>query len=53
MNRLFFTLPLLLAASLSLWAQETVTVRFYTPSVVRIVKGGPAPQESFAVTAAP
>ena len=34
-------------------AQEDVSVTFYTPSIVRIVKGGPAPSGSFAVTAVP
>ena len=44
---------LLLAATLSAMAQEAVTVQFYTPTTVRIVKGGLAPEGSFAVTAAP
>ncbi|MCR5840605.1 MAG: DUF5110 domain-containing protein [Bacteroidales bacterium] len=34
-------------------AQEAVSVQFYTPSIVRIVKGGAAPVSSFAVTAVP
>ncbi len=34
-------------------AQESVTVHFYTPSIVRIIKGGPACEHSFAVTAEP
>ncbi len=41
-------------SALSAMAQEgAVSVQFYTPSVVRIVKGGAAPEHSFAVTAAP
>ena len=41
-------------SALSAIAQEgAVSVQFYTPSVVRIVKGGAAPEHSFAVTAAP
>ena len=44
---------LLLAAGLSAAAQEAVSVQFYTPSIVRIVKGGAAPEHSFAVTAEP
>ena len=44
---------LLLAAGLSAAAQEAVSVQFYTPGIVRIVKGGAAPEHSFAVTAAP
>ena len=52
MNKSLLTL-LLLAASLAAAAQEAVSVQFYTPSVVRIIKGGAAPEGSFAVTAAP
>ena len=52
MNKSLLTL-LLLAASLAAAAQEAVFVQFYTPSVVRIVKGGAAPEGSFAVTATP
>ena len=44
---------LALLAAFSAMAQEAVSVQFYTPSIVRIVKGGAAPEGSFAVTAAP
>ena len=44
---------LLLSAVLGARAQESVSVQFYTPTVVRVVKGGAAPEHSFAVTAAP
>ena len=44
---------LLLSAVLCARAQESVSVQFYTPTVVRVVKGGAAPEHSFAVTAAP
>ena len=40
-------------AALGARAQEAVSVQFYTPSIVRIVKGGAAPASSFAVTAVP
>ena len=53
MNRLFLSLCLLVAAALNGLAQEAVSVQFYTPSIVRVVKGGPAPAKSFAVTAQP
>ena len=53
MHKTATTFLLILAAALSLPAQENVSVQFYTPSVVRIVKGGAAPQGSFAVTATP
>ena len=53
MNRPIIALLLLVTAGLTAWAQEAVTVQFYTPSVVRIVKGGPAPAHSYAVTAQP
>ena len=43
----------MLATGLSLMAQESVSVLFYTPTTVRIVKGGAAPEHSFAVTATP
>ena len=43
----------MLATGLSLMAQEGVSVQFYTPTAVRIVKGGPVPEHSFAVIAAP
>ncbi|MCR4859361.1 MAG: glycoside hydrolase family 31 protein [Bacteroidales bacterium] len=46
-------LILLSVVALGAYAQQSVTVQFYTPSIVRIVKGGPAPAESFAVTASP
>ena len=53
MKRIILTLLAALSA-LSVLAQEgSVSVQFYTPSVVRIVKGGAAPEHSFAVTAAP
>ena len=42
-----------LSACLSAGAQDAVSVQFYTPSIVRIVKGGPTPAGSFAVTAEP
>ena len=44
---------LILFATLSSGAQEGVSVQFYTPTTVRIVKGGPAPEGSYAVVAAP
>ena len=44
---------LMLSAALATGAQEAVSVQFYTPSIVRIVKGGAAPEHSFAVTAEP
>ena len=44
---------LLLALSLAVKAQGGVSVQFYTPSTVRIVKGGPAPEHSFAVRSEP
>ena len=53
MNRCFLSLCLLVAAALNGLAQEAVSVQFYTPSIVRVVKGGPAPAKSFAVTAQP
>ena len=53
MNRPIIALLLLVTAGLTAWAQDAVTVQFYTPSVVRIVKGGPAPAHSYAVTAQP
>ncbi len=53
MRRFHTFLLLLLAAGLSAAAQEAVSVQFYTPGIVRIVKGGAAPEHSFAVTAAP
>lgn len=46
-------LLLFLSAGLSAGAQDAVSVQFYTPSIVRIVKGGPVPENSFAVTAEP
>ena len=53
MKKILLTLLAGLSA-LSVLAQEgSVSVQFYTPSVVRIVKGGAAPEHSFAVTAAP
>lgn len=51
-NLLLF-LTLALSACLSAGAQDAVSVQFYTPSIVRIVKGGPTPAGSFAVTAEP
>lgn len=53
MHKSILSLLLLAAVSLSAAAREAVTVQFYTPSTVRITKGGPAPAESFAVTAVP
>ena len=53
MNRPIISLLLLVTAGLTAKAQDAVTVQFYTPSVVRIVKGGPAPAHSYAVTAQP
>ena len=53
MNRPLLSFLLLVTAVLTARAQEAVTVQFYTPSVVRIVKGGPAPAHSYAVTAQP
>jgi len=54
MKKSAFSLFLLLALfAPRAWAQETVSVEFYTPSVVRIVKGGAAPAHSYAVTASP
>ena len=54
MKKSFFAILLLiLPGIMRLQAQEAVSVRFYTPSVVRIVKGGTAPSHSFAVTAQP
>ena len=53
MRKTVVTLLLLALAVWSVAGQETVSVRFYTPSVVRIVKGGAAPEQSFAVTATP
>ena len=49
------TLLLILALSFacSAKAQEGVSVQFYSPTTVRVVKGGAAPRGSFAVTAAP
>ncbi len=44
---------LLLLAAWPGRAQQDVSVQFYTPSIVRIVKGGPAAEHSFAVTAGP
>ncbi len=53
MRKTAITLLFLAFAVCSAKAQEAVSVQFYTPSVVRIVKGGPAPAGSFAVTAEP
>ncbi len=53
MKRLPLVLILLMFAAPGAMAQDAVSVQFYTPSVVRIVKGGAAPAESFAVTARP
>ena len=53
MKKTVFIWFLALGAALSAGAQETVSVQFYTPTTVRIVKGGEAPSGSFAVTAAP
>jgi len=49
----FFYILFLTLATLRAGAQEAVSVRFYTPTIVRIVKGGPAAESSFAVTAQP
>ena len=53
MKKTVITWILALAATLVAGAQGSVSVQFYTPTTVRIVKGGAAPAESFAVTAAP
>ena len=53
MRKIVFCWMLMLAANLSAGAQEGVSVQFYSPTTVRVVKGGAAPQGSFAVTAAP
>ena len=53
MKRLPLVFILLLLAAPGALAQDAVSVRFYTPEIVRIVKGGAAPAESFAVTALP
>ncbi len=53
MKRVLLPWVLMLAAGMSLMAQESVSVLFYTPTTVRIVKGGAAPEHSFAVTATP
>jgi len=51
-TKLLVSFAFVLAAAASA-AQERTQVQFYTPTIVRIVKGGPAPAESFAVTARP
>ena len=53
MKKSVFCWMLMLAATLTTMAQNGVSVQFYTPTTVRIVKGGAAPEHSFAVTAAP
>ncbi|MBQ9659987.1 MAG: DUF5110 domain-containing protein [Bacteroidales bacterium] len=53
MTKSVSSLLLMLLSTVLLTAQETVSVQFYTPGIVRIVKGGPAPTRSFAVTAQP
>ena len=53
MRKSVFCCLLLLALSLAVKAQGGVSVQFYTPSTVRIVKGGPAPEHSFAVRSEP
>ena len=51
--RTILTLAASFLLALTIQAQESVTVRFYTPNTVRIVKGGPAPEGSYAVIASP
>ena len=53
MKKSLFCFVVLLAATLSAAAQNGVSVQFYTPTTVRIVKGGPAPEGSYAVVSAP
>ena len=53
MKKAVFSCILLLALTLCAMAQEAVSVQFYSPGTVRIVKGGPAAGHSFAVTAEP
>ena len=53
MKRILIIFASLALAASGAAAQDAVSVRFYTPGIVRIVKGGPAPAESFAVTARP
>ena len=43
MKKTVFTWILTLAATLVAGAQGSVSVQFYTPTTVRIVKGGAAP----------
>ena len=53
MKKSVFFWMLMFSASLAAAAQDAVTVQFYTPTAVRITKGGPAPASRFAVTAVP
>ena len=53
MKKAVFSCFLLLASALFATAQQAVSVQFYTPGIVRVVKGGPAAERSFAVTAEP
>ena len=53
MRKSVFCWLLMLAIILTAGAQEGISVQFYTPTTVRVVKGGPAPEGSYAVVAAP
>ena len=53
MRKSVFCWLLMLATILTAGAQEGISVQFYTPTTVRVVKGGPAPEGSYAVVAAP
>ena len=53
MKKAVFSALLMLFAVSAVSAQDAVTVQFYTPTTVRITKGGPAPASRFAVTAVP
>ena len=53
MKKSVFCWLLMLATILTAGAQNGVSVQFYSPTTVRIVKGAAAPAKSFAVTAAP
>ena len=53
MKKSVFCWLLMLATILTAGAQNGVSVQFYSPTTVRIVKGAAAPAKSFAVTTAP
>ena len=53
MKKSVFCWLLMLATILTAGAQNGVSVQFYSPTTVRIVKGAAAPANSFAVTATP